>query len=190
MKTTTILDGIRVASPCQAGWDSMSGDDQARFCSLCSKNVYNLSAMTTAEAVAFVSEREGEACVRFYRRADGNTLTSDCPVGAKSGKKARFRMLASLGVLGLAMGSTVLAAVGLGSGSDTPTSSGQGGLLDDWVDWAMIKVGLRKPKVYITMGVPICPNPAQINGPDDSDLTPPDPDDSTPCFNPDSVEQN
>ena len=122
MKTPSILDGIRVASPCQAGWDSMSGDDLARFCSLCSKNVYNLSAMTTAEAVAFVADREGESCVRFYRRADGTTLTSDCPVGASKARSSRLRKIAGLGVVGLAMGSTVLAAVGLGSGSEHPAS--------------------------------------------------------------------
>jgi hypothetical protein len=145
MKTPSILDGIRVASPCQASWDAMAGDDRARSCSLCSKNVYNLSAMTTAEAVAFVADREGEACVRFYRRADGTTLTSDCPVGASKARSNRLRKIAGLGVVGLAMGSTVLAAVGLGSGSNIPAPSGPGVSLDDWIDWAMIKVGLRKP---------------------------------------------
>jgi hypothetical protein len=152
MKTPSILDGIRVASPCQASWDSMAGDDRSRFCSECSKNVYNLSAMTNAEAVAFVTDREGEgeACVRFYQRSDGTTLTADCPVGAGKARSRRFRKIAGLGVVGLALGSTALAAVGLGRGPNIPIPSGPGVTLDDWIDWAMIKVGLRTPpQMYV-----------------------------------------
>ena len=145
MKTPSILDGIRVASPCQASWDSMAGDDRSRFCSECNKNVYNLSAMSTAEAVAFVADRKGEACVRFYRRADGTTLTADCPVGASKARSSRLRKIAGLCLVGLAMGSTALAAVGLGAGPNIPAPSGSGMSIDDWIDWAMIKVGLRKP---------------------------------------------
>ena len=42
------LEQIRVASPCHANWDEMTGTDQARFCGQCRKNVYNLSEMTRA----------------------------------------------------------------------------------------------------------------------------------------------
>ena len=189
MKTPSILDGIRVASPCQASWDAMAGDDRARFCSSCSKNVYNLSAMTTAEAVAFVADREGEACVRFYRRADGTVLTSDCSVGAKPGRKARFRMFAGLGLVGIAMSPHVYAAVRLATSSDTSTPSGRGGVINDWIDWALIKVGWRKPTTYVLLGeMSSCPIPTPINNP--YDPTPQDADDSTPCFDPDSVELN
>ncbi len=34
-------------------------------------------------------EREGELCVRFYRRADGTMLTADCPRGLAA---VRLRM--------------------------------------------------------------------------------------------------
>jgi hypothetical protein len=149
MRSLSILDGIRVASPCQASWDSMAGDDRSRFCSECRKNVYDLSAMTTAEAVAFVADREGDACVRFYRRADGTTLTADCPVGAGKALSSRFRTIAGLGVVGLAIGSTALNAVGLGRGPDLPPPSGPGVSINDWINWAMIKVGLRTPPQQI-----------------------------------------
>jgi hypothetical protein len=61
----------------------MDGDERVRFCRECNRNVYNLSAMTEAEARALVTEREGYVCVRFFQRRDGMVLTTDCPVGRK-----------------------------------------------------------------------------------------------------------
>ena len=75
------LEAIRVAAPCSADWNAMHGDDRARFCGSCQKNVYNLSALTRAEAEALILEKEGHVCVRFYQRADGTVLTQECPVG-------------------------------------------------------------------------------------------------------------
>ncbi len=46
----------------------MSGDERTRFCTDCSKHVYNLSAMTTAEAEELILEKEGHLCVRYYKR--------------------------------------------------------------------------------------------------------------------------
>src|SRR4051794_34167957 len=45
-----ILDSVRIASPCTASWDAMTGDDQVRFCGQCEKNVYNLSGMAREDA--------------------------------------------------------------------------------------------------------------------------------------------
>src|SRR5262249_19517730 len=73
------LDNIRVASPCPASWDKMTGDDRVRHCQECKLNVYNLSEMTRIEAERLVANREGRMCVRFYRRADGTILTRNCP---------------------------------------------------------------------------------------------------------------
>jgi hypothetical protein len=81
LRTLDILDNIRVASPCPASWEKMSGDDRVRHCQLCQLNVYNLSEMTRAEAERLIISREGRLCVRFYRRADGTILTRDCPRG-------------------------------------------------------------------------------------------------------------
>jgi hypothetical protein len=79
---TLVLDNIRVASPCKASWDDMTGDDRVRFCGKCSKHVYNLSNMSRDEAEQVVFAAEGRLCTRFYRRADGTLLTSDCkPMG-------------------------------------------------------------------------------------------------------------
>jgi hypothetical protein len=77
------LDSIEVANPCRADWNKMQGDERTRFCATCAKNVYNLSGMSRNEAEKLVYAREGELCVRFYRRADGTIITDDCPVGLR-----------------------------------------------------------------------------------------------------------
>ena len=78
---TNSLDDIRVASPCPADWNEMFGDERKRFCSECSRPVYNLSGMTRREAEDLVFNHEGRLCVSFFRRKDGTVLTADCPVG-------------------------------------------------------------------------------------------------------------
>jgi hypothetical protein len=92
------LEELRVASPCNVDWGSMVGDDQVRFCLGCQKNVYNLSGMTREAATAFVRDKEGEVCIRMYRRADGTVLTSDCPDGERR-KRRRLALLSAGGGL-------------------------------------------------------------------------------------------
>lgn len=109
----SVLDRVSVASPCTVSWDDMTGDDRARHCGLCKLNVYNLSEMTAQDAAAFVQQREGRTCVRFYRRADGTMITRDCPVGLRALRmkvaKAAGRVAAALAFLlggGLLLGAT------------------------------------------------------------------------------------
>jgi hypothetical protein len=77
------LDQIRVASPCNARWEDMSGDERARFCRQCQKNVYNLSAMKRVQIETLIREKEGKFCGRFYQRPDGRMITADCPTGQR-----------------------------------------------------------------------------------------------------------
>jgi hypothetical protein len=86
-----LLEAIQIASPCTASWADMKGDARVRFCGSCDKHVYDLSAMARGEAEALLREKEGNVCVRLYKRADGTVLTSDCPVGVR---KRRFRKIA------------------------------------------------------------------------------------------------
>jgi hypothetical protein len=102
-----VLEDIRIASPCHARWDEMSGDEQARFCGGCKKNVYNLSAMTREAAEALVRAREGDLCVRFYRRADGTVLTADCSVGVR---RRRVHLVAAAGAVAALAAGAVAAA--------------------------------------------------------------------------------
>lgn len=96
---TIPLELIRVATPCRAEWDKMTGDDKVRFCGSCAKNVYNLSAMTRDEAERLMGEKEGNLCVRLHRREDGTVLTSDCPVGISTMQRRGGRLGAMLATL-------------------------------------------------------------------------------------------
>ena len=107
-----MLDNLRVASPCSASWAAMNGDDKVRFCGQCDKNVYNLSAMTTAEAQTLIADAEGEVCIRLYRRKDGTVINADCPVGTRRKRVTRFAAAAmALGGAGVSLLSPPAAAV-------------------------------------------------------------------------------
>ena len=91
-KFTNPLDNVRVATPCPANWDEMSGSEKVRFCGQCQLNVYNLSGMTRCEAEKLITNTEGRLCVRFYRRADGSVITKNCPVGLQALKRRVSRV--------------------------------------------------------------------------------------------------
>ncbi len=92
-----LLDNLYIAAPCSVSWESMTGDDRARACSMCSRNVYNLSDMTKKEAVEFLEENGVSQCLTFYRREDGTIMTDDCPVALRKLRdqcKLAMRMVA------------------------------------------------------------------------------------------------
>ncbi len=92
-RLTNPLAHVRVAAPCTADWERMRGDERVRFCAQCSRNVYNLSALTRRDAERLVMSAEGRLCVRFYRRADGTILTQNCPVGLRAIKRRVSRFV-------------------------------------------------------------------------------------------------
>lgn len=101
---------LKVASPCSASWDEMTGDDAMRHCGSCDKDVFQISNMSTEQVETFLLARRGlGTCVRFYQRADGTLLTSDCSVGKKAKRKKRLVTVASAAALGAS-------ALGLGYG--------------------------------------------------------------------------
>jgi hypothetical protein len=87
------LENLRIASPCPADWDQMDGDERVRFCRLCQKNVYDISAMTQRQAKALLRENGAGICTRIYRRQDGTILTQDCPIGLAAIRR-RFARIA------------------------------------------------------------------------------------------------
>lgn len=104
-----LLDRVRVASPCEASWDDMVGDERVRFCGQCGKDVYDLSAMMREEAEQLLREKAGgEMCVRLYRRADGTVMTADCPVGERRGRRRKSAVAMAVGG-GLAAAAALLA---------------------------------------------------------------------------------
>ena len=114
------LDSVFIANPCPAEWERMKGDDRARFCQTCAKNVYNLSAMSRAEAETLINEKEGKLCARYYARADGTIITADCPVGMRAMRGLMLRDIGAGLVATLALG---FALVGIGNRQATVQSS-------------------------------------------------------------------
>ena len=162
-QTHPSLELIQIATPCEASWDDMKGDDRVRFCRHCRLSVYNLSDMPREEAEKFVAQREGRLCVRFFRRHDGTVLTRDCPVGLLALRRRLVRSVAALAGLVLAVvGSTAFGSRisrWLPSGIRSPAQS-----LTQWID--------QTPPPYIC-GPPItgkvvmgaCPPPTAITPP-------------------------
>lgn len=92
------LDGresLTIATPCHVPWGEMSGDDRSRFCGRCRRPVFDLSAMTTAEAAALLAGPGGPPCVRLYHRPDGQVLTTDGPAGVRVRVWRRLRRRAA-----------------------------------------------------------------------------------------------
>jgi len=84
-----VLDNIRIASPCTADWNTMTGDDRVRHCGSCKKDVFNLSSMRRDEAEALIREKNGDLCARYYQRGDGTIILADCTIGKKQRRKRR-----------------------------------------------------------------------------------------------------
>lgn len=112
--STSPLDNLTVAKPCHAKWSEMSGDERARFCSLCNKHVYNLSNMSRTEAEALIKAKEGKLCVRFARRADGTIISDNCPVGLRSARD-RLRWIGAGAAALFALAGSCVAALGFGN---------------------------------------------------------------------------
>ena len=76
------LDSVAIGTPCQMDWglmDQQDEDQRVRFCQHCTKNVYNISAMKSDDAISLINQNEGELCLRYYKRSDGTIVTADCP---------------------------------------------------------------------------------------------------------------
>jgi hypothetical protein len=93
-----ILAEVRVATPCDANWEDMEGDQLVRFCGTCKKHVYNLSEMTKEQAESLLCERADKAtCVRIYRRDDGTVISADCSAGIIQARRRKLAALAAAG---------------------------------------------------------------------------------------------
>ena len=120
-RRATLLEDVRIASPCSARWADMRGDERVRFCGQCEKKVYDLSMLTRVEAEALIVAQEGSLCLRLFRRVDGTVLTADCPVGVRR-KRVRLTLigvasagaLAGAAVVGLRPYTCIMEAMGGG----------------------------------------------------------------------------
>lgn len=116
---------LKVASPCSASWDDMPGDDAVRHCDDCNKKVYQISNMSSEQVDEFFMQKRGlRTCVRFFQRADGTLLTSDCSVGKK--QKRKKRVLKVVGAAAISA-SAVGLSLGMQAGSTTDTAADEFG---------------------------------------------------------------
>jgi hypothetical protein len=106
MKPVPLLARIRVATPCRADWNQMTGDERVRHCAQCKKDVFNLSDMTREQAERLIIEKNGDLCARYYQRQDGTILLADCSVGLAQKKKTK---VVAAGALALLAGTPVAA---------------------------------------------------------------------------------
>ena len=75
MAPKTFLKNLTVASPCVADWNSMTGNDQVRFCEHCRFDVHNLSSMTRSQAERLVARSNGRLCIRYHHNSTGELQT-------------------------------------------------------------------------------------------------------------------
>ena len=97
------VNGLRVASPCSVGWETMYGDDRARMCDQCSLTVYNLEGLSENEVRDIIGDGSQRVCVRLRRRTDGTVITRDCPKGLAAYRRriGRLASAAFAAILGL-----------------------------------------------------------------------------------------
>jgi hypothetical protein len=79
MAPKNFLNNLTVPSPCTADWNSMTGNDQVRFCEHCNFDVHNLSLLTRSQAEHVIARSNGRLCVRYQRDPAGRLLTSTVP---------------------------------------------------------------------------------------------------------------
>ncbi len=113
------LERVSVKSPCRVPWDQMVRDETglagSRFCGVCRKQVYDLSAMSAGDAESFLAEHVesdgARACVRIFRRPDGTVLTSECRTAADARHARRVGVTAAAGAALVIIGGSGLASV-------------------------------------------------------------------------------
>src|SRR5262245_50294453 len=109
--TTDDLDGLTVATPCDVPWESLAGDDRVRHCGRCRQDVYNVEALSRAEALQLIGKGERLPCMRLHRRPDGTLVTADCWARLRAARKRGWLAFAAALVV---VGWAELCAMALG----------------------------------------------------------------------------
>lgn len=95
LENNDFLKRVRVASPCNASWDMMSGNSKVRLCGQCDRNIYNIEVMSADEAAELLRGSKEKVCIRLHRRSDGTVMTADCPTGLRALRKRAGRIAAA-----------------------------------------------------------------------------------------------
>ena len=121
-KRIDVLDRIDVASPCQADWDEMTGDEQVRFCQHCSKHVHDLSQITRNDVRKLVAASGGSLCVRYRKRPDGTLKTIERPEPLTQIKRRLSRIAAGAFTASLSLAQSVAAQTARPAGGERPAA--------------------------------------------------------------------
>jgi hypothetical protein len=92
-----------IPQPCDQDVSKMPGDEKRKFCSVCDKHVYNISALTKPQAEQLMRRPGGPPCVSFLAQPSS---------GEPTFRPTRRKLLATaaLGAAGLMLAPTARAA--------------------------------------------------------------------------------
>ena len=100
-KTPLTTAQLRINEPCEADWSAMTPSEGKRFCSLCTKDVHDLSSLTHDQALSVITTAS-KPCVRYSCNEEGEILFK--PSGPKArpagrgGLRRGMRLAAMLGL--------------------------------------------------------------------------------------------
>ncbi len=105
MHPTDLLDKIQIKSPCEADWNTMIGNDRARYCEHCNLSVHDLSQLTRKRARRLVAKSKGRLCIRYRRLPNGSVVTRVASqklfqIGRRASRIAAGAFSATLGLSG------------------------------------------------------------------------------------------
>ncbi len=157
----SVLERLTIPTPCSENWDSMTGNDEVRFCHHCALSVHNLSEMTRSEALSLVKKSEGRLCIRYYRRPDG--LIQTASDNLHSIKRRASRLVAGAFTATLSLAASVVAQtpipaapsgsndVNIVNSSDTARPQSEGGWYGTLNGTIVDPVGAVVPAVKVTL---------------------------------------
>ena len=78
------LDVLTTPTKCKVPWEIMDGNECARTCPMCAKQVFDVSAMDGLYADDFLKEHMVKPPrLQLHRRPDGRVLEEECGPGAR-----------------------------------------------------------------------------------------------------------
>ena len=108
-RNNSIIDRITIPTPCDADWDSMTGNDQVRFCEHCSLTIHDISTMTRRRAEQLVARSNGKLCLRYHRAPDGDIIMAGSSGRLHHLTRRASRIAAGAFTVALSLSSTVVA---------------------------------------------------------------------------------
>lgn len=125
MPAKLFLKNLTIPEPCSADWNSMTGNEQVRFCEHCELSVHYLSRLTRNQAQRLVARSNGRLCIRYDQDSSGRPVLA--PVRQKlhliSRRASRIAAGAFTATLSVSSAIAQQRTVSCPSGSCAPTVS-------------------------------------------------------------------